>query len=1260
MAKTSFFGIFQNITQKYYQIVRQPFEVDKDYFSNLGIKHFNKEFTSKYNENLFVDQDKDSGQKLINEILLNNDHFQYLTNELSILTDWIQDFKKEYQNLISLLEIENIEINKASKQYIQLEFLLYNCQTILDKIKWNKDFFESDDFKLPLQINIIDNTNLIIPEDFNFQRVNEYRPEHRFIEQEPSDSFAVVIVFRRLSEIITQLASVNRIIERIKNTQSTFVYGNAGMGKSNFSAFIYSELRKKNKPTIVISGKSFNGDPDSFDNIFMDNLLVPKNYQLEEVLAKLNKYGEQDKCRVTIIIDGLNETSFAHDGFSAIWKKSIDTFIETLKSYPYLFLVSTLRTSYISRIWVNNSIPYYQIQLNGFIGDKLRELIYKYFKEYKIDTEALIESDVFYFKTPLYLDLYCQMLNGDKTVLVKPLLGLEGFKQVFDDYINKLADKVSQKLNLITRDQVFDGIDRVSLDMVAELEAFVPKLLFYEKMEGKVVNRLDKTIGLEILQEYLIYLDENHNNKDVIIHTQQEVGGYLLAKKLIADNGNVDGVVQSKFFKDFILGNSGRYHQLKDDILKFLITQADANSLIYKNHIQLEVVKKFTLLNLQRTKVTRDSLELLSNFAGVNFNLQEVRTLLNDNSNNLYDLESNINFLFIRDKLLKLSNYEFDFVWTLYVYNNYYDFSEFLMRFINNPEELEGNENDSIIVEIAIWLSETTIRDLRDKSTRFLLQYFSSYPSLLLPSINEYSDSNRVYIQERIALVCYGVCLRLQNDKSFVNNYLGEIATSVHELQFTIEPTNPTYNYIVIDSYKHIIDLAIIKEVFVLNEENFKRLANYEFIKNDWFQINEQDRNAVPIANNWHLHGKPDPLRGDFVHYTIPRLTNRDSGNRIEHTAHIYKEIIRLGYISDDENFSDKVQSFYNGTSLLGSRLKVDRLGKKYSWIAYFNYAGYLLQQKSLDVWKNEDSAYEKHYERLSDTEIEPSYEENNSIHKKLVNDDFFVNRTVVNGDWILKPNYSILKNLFFKDDYTLLSTFIDQKLDKNYKTRSWLEVKSFFVDKDEVLEHISEIENKEFDWHDDFNGNGSLSNIYFGELFWADTIPKLKKENHCIKIKGTKEITRVVKPFEVRESGEFNFEDLGKEVTRTVSNTCCFEYEQATIDFLWKSDSEQIPTLRCEIPSPNIGKYLKLTVDSRNTKILDVNLKECYQVYSNEDNLNSEKFSYFRTDLLEQYLVDTNQVLLYQIKQHTYDNATNLKISGFRGMQFAFSALNR
>lgn len=1238
---------------------RIPYIVNSDFFKKLKNETFTADFSSKYNKKLFVDQDREVGNNIIKKIVLKNQDYSYLVTELRILKEWINDFIEEYKNLKSILEIEKIPINKKSKQYKQLEELVNKSEDFLKIIKENKINIDSN-FTHPQHFKFFDITNLETPLGFDLEKINEYKLEDCFIRSKPADNYQVIFVFRRLTQISTQLKSLNRLISSSYHSQVTFIHGDAGMGKSNLSVFIFTELEDLNELVIILSGKSFNGDPDDFDGIIMDKLFAPKDYMLGEILGKLNEYGQNHKSRVTIIIDGLNETSYKDSGFSKIWENSLDYFINKLKSYPYLHLVATLRTSYVFRIWGQDKIPHNHTRLSGFDKSKIWDAVQLYFDEYRIKTQGLTNTDIFYFKTPLYLDLYCKMLNGDKATEVKPHLGLDGFSQVFDRYLNKLKKKTQHKLELADSILVDKGISRVSERMIKELEAFIPKLDYFELMEGKKVKTLKNTIGFVVLEEYLIYLDDNINNKDVIVHTQQEVGGYLLANHLISENNSVDAVVNSKFFQDFILGESGKYHQLKDDILKFLLVHSGSDSLLLKEYIEQPIVKRFTALNLSKSKNTKESKKIASLLLNTDYSLDELRILLNDSYLDFYNLDANINFSFIKQILLRKNNYELDLSWSYFIYNNTSSFDNLLGKYIGEIVESDSKKLNFLDIEVSIWLLETTVRELRDKSTRFLILYFERFPEQILSRFLEFADKSRVYIKERLALIAYGVCMRLQNDDNFIKNHLSKVAPALYKIQFDEKPSNPVYNYIIIDSYKHIIDLAVIKGVFNLSEKNLKRLSDYSFAKDDWFDITQSDINKVPIASNWSLSSNPDPLKGDFVHYTIPRLDNRDHENRIEHTANIFKEIKRLGYKPNDTNLDDSVKSFYSGVNIIGYNSKVDRLGKKYSWMAYFNYAGFLLENNKLGVWSEGDTSYTRHYTRLSDTEIEPSYDNFDKYDERLIHQDFFADRVLDSDNWIKVSNFDVLNELYENEEYTLLSALVDQKLDEKYKTRSWVEAIPFFVNKKQVQTHIKEIQNKNYNWKQDLHDNNMLSKTYFGELYWADTVPVIKKGIHNLPLDSTKVIKRKISFKEVRESGKFNYSDIGKEITETVNETCNFEYEPALMDFLWETDSEQIPTLRCNIPSSNLGKILNLTVDSKNTRILDSDLKICFKEYYTEYGLNSQNFHYFRTDLLKKYLKETDQLLMYQLKQHTYDQATDAHHEHFRGMQFVFSKLNQ
>lgn len=1253
-----FFGLIQIVKQKYINYTRHPFNLSENWFLILFQKHYTKDIQSKFNPDLFVDQDRGKAQTLLSEIKFDSTRISQYENELRILSEWLDQFKNEYQELKDFLSGENIEINTSSKQYEQLELLQQRISLIKEKIEKQKTIL----------VNGINSIETSLPEiafdyqhayGFDIRRIEEYEDDLKFINEIPSEGYPVVIVFRRQAEILSQISSLNSMkidfFNRVK-----IIHGKAGMGKSNISAYLINTLKDENHPVILIKAKDFNGNPDEFNRILMEQLNVPNNYFIEEVLERIDNYGKTINKRVVLIFDGLNETTHSNEGFSQIWKNSFDAFVELLSNYKYIYFISTLRTSYITRIWSNGNIPYENVELTGFKSFDLREVVENYFNHYNIKHEGFSEQDIFYFKTPLLVDLYCQMLNPNKEDGINAIFGLNGFKDVFEKYISNLSNSVKTKLILGTVDQVKDGIARCSLKMLDNLEANIPKMDFYSLMQNQNVVNVGGTIGDEILSEYLIYLDENHNGRDVIIHTQQEVGGYLLAKRLINEYGNIDNVVNADFYKTKIVGTQDPLHQLKDDILKFLLIESNENSLIY-NDIDNPIIKKFTVITLQ-TETNNQKTEALKNkLNGKIKSKKEVNEILNGFNSYLFAPESPLNFNFIKSQLELLESNVFEFTWTKLLYENHSEIDILLHRINESEFLIEELKNKDLILEFLIWTLETTIRELRDRVYAVLLDYFKRNPVEIFNYVLIYSKTNKIYIYERLVSLCYAICLINQNNNDFLQETLKDYIPEIYDLQFGKKPKKPVYNYIVIDCIKHIIDFAVYKGIFTVNNDELDDFNNYKFELNNWLEITEEDKDYVrDIYLDWSMNDNPDPLRGDFVHYTIPRLEERDSENRLINTAHIYKHIINLGYVTNIEGLSKEEVKFRRGDSIYGVEDKIDRLGKKYSWMAFFDYAGYLLKEGRLNVWQDDDSEFQKHYDRLGDVEIEITNPKPKIYIKKLTDIDLFAHRDDTQ-DWVYKSMYESVSSLFVNKEFTMLSGFINQRESESYDTRSFLLINSFFVKKASISNKIEDILKREFDWKEDvITSRSSLSKVYFGELYWADNIPTLILNHKDLPLEDEEEIERMITPYDIMHYPEkYKYEDLNKFIKITKKKRISFEFEPTQIDYSWESNSKIIPTISSTIPSTNIGIQLGLRADTSNAQLLDRNNILATKSFEFEENHYSQNFEYLRSDLLAEYMEKNDFLLVYQVKQHTYDRNSGDGTGDFRGMQFFLSSLN-
>jgi len=1262
--KNNYFGLFQFFKQQYTILSRQKFEVDKEWFGKIHDKHYTADVQSKFDTDLFVDQG--IGEDIFEFIAKPDNYYSHLQNELRILNDWVIDFLSTYQELKELLINEDILINENSRQYLQLELLKSRAQQFLDQIEQYKEILESKKLDKIDGLGQFDNVDLEVARAFNLDQIDECEPDDKFISRIPGENkeekYPIEIVFRRLSEIVNQIRSVNALLNNIK-IKVRFVHGNAGMGKSNLAAFLTTKLISEGLPVIFIKARSFSGDPDQFDKILLGQLEVPDNYRLSEVLDKLNNYGKENQKRITLIFDGLNETSYGNNGFSPIWRRSIDSFVEQLKSYPFLFLVSTLRTSYIERVWDNNEIPFKTKELLGFNNQGLLlDVVERYFNHYNIKFDSPDQADIFYFQTPLLLDLYCKMLNPDKIENFEPIFGLEGFVSVFDRYINGLSQKLQTDLGLVSVDVVNNGIERCSTEMLNEMGAFLPILSYYSNIEGGVVTKVDDTVAHSILEEYLIYLKESLNNVDVVVHTQQEVGGYLLAKALLKQyNNNINQLIDGDFFQNHIIGNIEEQHQLANDIIKFLIVLSGEYKLLIQNFGNVPSVKDYLWIKLQREESSQLNLELRTTLSAQLESKDDITKLLDSSKSRFFNPDSPLNFLFSKDEISKLKGFDIELTWTKFVYENAIIFSNFLKV---DFHKLKGTDQLEIALEITIWLLESTSHNTRDEATKKLLEYGTTNPSFIFSKIEEYANKKRLYIYERLSGIAYGVCLRRQNDQEFVNKVLKGYAETVYNLQFSSDPVAPSYHYIVIDSFKHIIDLAIHLGVFELPEGESESFNQYKFLSTElWDEVTEDDMSKVKIT--WSSGPDPDPLSGDFVTYTIPRLLDGTHVGHLEAVAYIYKRLLRAGYESktygDLPNGIDK--DFYFGSSKYGMEGKIDRLGKKYSWNAYFEYAGHLLNIGELPVFYKGDTSFTRFYARLSDVQIEVSNPLKKNQNIKLYSEKLLAEKSD-SENWTSIEKFDSLKEVFKQQfdskEFTLLYGYFveNEKSENSYNVRSFLLVEPCLVKKEDIEGKEVEILNRTMDWDHDLHLENSINNTYLGELYWADSIPDMKSNIGLIPSTETHKIDTTFKSSGLMLDRIFEKKLANKE-KELVPIQVSLNITPAIVEYSWESDSEVYPSIRGNIPSPNIGKYLNLKADPTNFQIIDENGERAFvSVEYEEDEILKQESDYIRTDLLKKYLDDKGLVLMYQIKQHTFDRNAGDGSGDFRGMQFKIQEL--
>jgi len=1219
-------------------IFRVNFDVNHEWFDKILNKYYDKEIKSKYIPDLH--QDTKFEELNLLDIL---DFKDYLIDYCDILNNIeynITHFKDSCSTLTSYLKTQEINYKEDIEEN-DLKFKDYpkilsgNLDIILNQRELIFGLFKNRNYSILEKLKEIEEFDLFGLSEISYS-VEDWK---RFLNKEP-DHQLFYINFRLYSTVLRHLKDFN---SQLKNFKSNFnhkiIAGSAGTGKSHYIAYLVKNVTENGDLAIFLKPKSFSDDNVNFEEKLLELLEVPKGYILSEVLEKLDDFSKNNNKRCFIFIDALNETTKSNIGFSNIWKIYLQNFINQIKNYPHLYFVCSLRTSYIEMIWDSNPNPIAEIKgyENGIIT---KSACKTYFKYYKIVPVNLHVADLSIFRTPLLLDLFCKLTNFKRESEVELTIDTGSYLKIFQDYLKQLTCEVKKKLDFAATISIEDGFHKNSTLFYDLNQDFLSVNQFVKTFDSDPMITNDKSIARAILEGYLVFVKEILNNGEFVKHTYQEVGGFLLASKLSKDYPNIFDLISSRDFIDKIIGtNQITYHQLRLDILKFLIA-------LRPEIIPLIEDKDSILL----------SWDFLINSSNSIYDYNIPKNILESSNNNdvlsyiisksqlqWFSINSAINFNLISSVLSDKSCWNIDLTWSLHIYKDV-DFILMNIDYLNTVLTDRDIEDKSELALGSLFVANiltTNIRELRDIATKFLIEYGVQYPLELLTLAIRFSNFSDIYIYERLVSSCYGVMMIRQNDTNYIREFLPKIANELFELQFSENPKSPKYNFIVIDSIKHLLDFAFENGAIDFTEDQYNKLQNYVFTPPfEWKPPSDEQQNLIYES---HETSWPEPIGMDFGIYTIPRLIKKDKdNNRRKAIANVYKRIYELDYEELDlkDSKEEKFKEFVRGYTVYGIDGKVDRLGKKYSWIAFFDYAGYLLLNKKLYVFDKTDKE-NKYFNRLGDVDIDVSLPNTNyDINLKLYNEDLFEDR-FNNPKWYDKILIDSIKGLFetkLEDDYLMLYGFVEQRTDE-YKVRSFLMVETIFIEKNENFEKLKK-ESDFMDWNSDiYISRDHTGHSYFGELYWADTVPDSDINDVFVPTGEKISDKRKRTIHDIFNDEKLKRKDVGSEIEEIYDATILFSSEATLLDYLWESDSKLLKGFGEYFPSSKMGKYLNLKADCTTGRILDKDLKVAFKCIHYEDNsFFKNTFNYMRTDLVRKYMNENNLALLYQVKQHSYD----------------------
>jgi hypothetical protein len=1027
----------------------------------------------------------------------------------------------------------------------------------------------------------------------------------------------------------------------------------------------------------------------------------------EALVAAIDSAGQRAHRRLPIVIDGLNE---AED--PRVWKAELATMAVVLRKYRNVLVICTLRT-----VFADEALPpdIQRIEILGFEHDA-PEAIRRYLDFYKIDaTDTGLPVEM--LRHPLTLWLFCEITNPkrDRTVGVEAMP--TSLTALFDRFLSQAAERIAELAprthRCYTRD-VMDTLRTAGEMLWASGERTLPATDFRARIRDDI-RPWDASIVRAMENEGILLnepVDPSGQRRIAIVY--DALAGHIIADAMLPSGGTT-GLRRWLASVTPHLATGGpslRRRPLIEDIFAASVALAprrlNGEQVWHKLDEPLRTRALVLAAELESDLLDTNTVTALAELAArpgphnpLPFRKLRVRRGAVDHP---------LNAEFLDGVLRSMSMADRDTSWTEWIRKCHesvppgatHGASPILEDVKRLGEEWrkrtdKRSTSDALRALWLMWMLTSTVRVLRDETTRSLYWFGCGDPSALCDMTIRSMEVNDPYVPERMLAVMYGVAMAGQHpvrSPDFVRDTLPVYGRRLYESMFAPGAPHATTHILARDYAQRVIELAVLHRPALLTDDERARV-----------------RPPYQDGGIRQWEGREDepegrPLGMDFRNYTLGRLVKERRNYDMTHPeyqrvrANVLWRIHELGYRDSAFRAIDREILSSNPRSRHADGSKTERYGKKYAWIAYFELAGHRQDGGLLD---------EYWLPRSADADIDPSFpaeprDGSIDIPDPLGDRSVAVAEWIQNGPTPPVSGFLIQQNLDGANGpWVLLDGFASHE-DTDARRKMHAFIRAFFCDARDAEDAVRGLEAQEAE---SYIPSPSDDYTYAGEVPWCSTwSPNDPDEIRAVlgeRIRRKRPLKAVIcragKPIsddEMRELIETVrqrvdadvpdrqacdeprvhaviraaleesgltmeerrvYENVTEQITKEISIT------RAARDNNWESYHTAIsPGRSAPMPTRQITDHLGLMGGSQVFDLFDTqgSLASAY-VHRGEHYRPTYDLAYLRQDLLDRYLAETDQALIWVIQgQREYAAAAHEEVAEYAATHVAFASFRQ
>lgn len=1094
------------------------------------------------------------------------------------------------------------------------------------------------------------------------------RVEHKDLEKYNSIRSEIEILYELLDlpEILSLTADENRLI----TAKELFVTGNAGIGKSHLLAAECQSLMNNQQFAVLLLAGNCYSDLPILDQLSQDCEL---KYSFDEFISILEMIGVEHHTCVLLCIDALNETANYR-----LWKTGLISLSQKIKKCTHVKLAVTYRMEYeksvVQDALLSEDEDVYRIVHTGFASNGLKAS--KQFFDYYRIPFTLYEYFESEMENPLFLTLYCKTYRNDEASL--PTL----YDRLVESANKNIFPILEKRYKLIG----FTEDDNIVQSLVDEIST-----LAFDRKEKNILESDLASIPFWTANDLPLRPFMSLLAKENLVHTNliagneryffayDQMNDYFFARSLFSHDMS-DMSIRKTLYEDILQVNDNNIVNLSNSDV-FVICCAIYAQKFGKECIDLidelpeGFEKGYIVKSYIRSFIWRDKEYISSNvFLAV---AQKYKVSREDFWNVLVgnSIKHNhpLNSDFLHTLLMSFRLSERDYYWTKYINEIFYDESNRLMQLVkmySSGQSIQmSKEQARQLLILCGWLLSSSNRMLRDYTSEAMIEILRNEFDLCIVILKAFEKVNDPYIIERLYGVVFGACCKRRRKGNTVYIALAEYVYS------TIFDQEFIYPDILLRDYARLIIERFLWENpdyngCIVHEKIIPPYKSFPIEQIDEDYINKKyDGGLWQIKSSMSFEGHG--MYGDFGRYVFQSALKYFDVDEDE----MYKQA--MSFIINDLGYTNELDKGNNHWGYDRSETKkVERIGKKYQWIAMHNILARVSDQCDIDTDYSETPKFEGPWEpfvrdfdptlnfKLTKSDEIPIFDEISELKKATRDEHLKVDVSNIDSvsEWLDSDGIffaEMPKALILSDSngtqWIRLSNYIcsgrEQLKAERLLTWSWLY--AYFVTEEQFEQfQVAATDRVDFSSSKGIGLDPQSYSVFNREYPWSPSCDLLNKSSSVesgvvLNMPEEKEVEQEVLNVEILEQylksldadsnqvfsdQELNQHLFKKEIVRKPVLKQIGEIIHASINLVWESeyDASKDNTLSMNVPCPMLIEQLHLHQADIDGLYYDSNEK----IAAFDLNISQKESGVvLRKDLLDAFLKKNNLNLIWFVR---------------------------